>query len=156
MKISTLKPLQLTALQLLAMGTPPTQVAERLEVSYMTIYRWQRLPEFESKLRTITNSGLEEIARKLNATTITAIETLQEILCDFREPSSVRMKAAISVMSIMPSINVALEKSLKHRVADFDLKDRWGEPGCTYDSSCNPCQRPVVSVSSMSSGEVVV
>jgi hypothetical protein len=137
-KAQALKPLQLNALQMLAMGTPANQVAERLEVSTMTIYRWRRLPEFEAKLRSITSSGLEVIAKKMNSTTLTAIETLQEIMCDLMEPSTVRMKAAIGVLGAMSAVNGVLEKSLQHRVADFDLKQRFSGPTFTYDSVGNP------------------
>lgn len=78
-----LKPVQLTAIQLLAAGKPAHRVAEQLEVSTMTIYRWRQQPEFEAKLNSIASSGMEDIAKKLNATTLTAVETLQEVLCDF-------------------------------------------------------------------------
>ncbi|MDV6341122.1 phBC6A51 family helix-turn-helix protein [Nitrosomonas sp. Is24] len=136
-----LKPKQITAIQLLATGTPAYQVAEKLEVTTMTLYRWQKLPEFNSKLNYLANSGLEEIAKKMNATTITAIETLQEVLCDMREPSSVRIKAALGVLNAMASVNGALEKGLKHRVADFDLRERWGDMGYSYDQNGDPIQK---------------
>ncbi len=135
--MKTLKPVQLTAISMLAAGTPATQVAARLEVSTMTIYRWQRLPEFESKLRTITSSGLEEIAKKMNAATLTAIETLQETMCDMSEPAAVRLKAALGVLSATASVNGMLEKSLRHRAADFDLPERWGD-SFTYNGSGEP------------------
>ena len=144
--VRQLKPRQLTAVQLLATGTPAYKVAERLEVSTMTLYRWQRLPEFEEKLRVISSSGLEEVAKKMNATTLTAIETLQEVLCDMREPSAVRMKAALGVLNVMPSINDILEKGLQHRAGDFDLHGRWSEPAFTFDSIGNPIQNRSANV----------
>jgi len=137
-----LKPKQIDALKLLATGTPAYQVAERLEITTMTLYRWQRLPEFESKLRTITNSGLEELAKKINVAALTAVETLQEILCDMHEPTTIRMKAATGVLNAMPKVNGALEKSLQHRAADFDLRKRFSGQTFTYDSHGNPC--PVI------------
>ena len=135
--VKTLKARQLNAIQLLATGTPAYQVAAQLEVSTMTIYRWQKLPEFEAKLNSITSSGLEEVAKKLNATTLTAVETLMEILCDMQEPSTTRMKAALGVLSNTASVNNMLEKCLKHRVADFDLHERFEQQGWTYDSNGN-------------------
>lgn len=134
-----LKPRQLSAIQLLAVGTPAYQVAERLEITTMTLYRWQRLPEFEAKLRNITNSGLEELAKKINIAALTAVETLQDILCDVREPTTIRMKAAIGALNAMPKVNTVLEKSLGHRAADFDLRKRFSGPAFTYDSYGNPC-----------------
>ncbi|PTQ65045.1 putative insertion element HTH domain-containing protein [Nitrosomonas oligotropha] len=134
-----LKPKQLNAIQLLATGTPAYQVAEKLEITTMTLYRWQKLPEFNSKLNYLANSGLEEIAKKMNATTITAIETLQETLCDMSQPTSLRIKAALGVLGVTSSINGMLEKALKHRVADFDLQQRW-DNGSSFDMNGNPCE----------------
>lgn len=131
----TLKPVQLTALKLIALGTPANQVAERLEVSAMTIYRWQRLPAFQDKLGCISSSGLQEMAKKLNAASLTAIETLQETMCNMAESPSIRIKAAIGVLNAMASVNNALEKGLQHRLADFSLQDRFNGPSFTYDSS---------------------
>ena len=154
-KSTSLKPAQINALKLLAMGNSDTQVAEMLEVTTMTIYRWKRLPEFEAKLNSITHSGLEEIAKKMNATTLTAVETLQEILCDLREPSSTRLKAALGVLGTMASVNSALEKSLKNRVADFDLRQRFTGPVYTYDESGNRYQRVECSYNLMQD-EIVI
>lgn len=131
----SLKPMQLTALKLIAMGTPANQVAERLEVSAMTVYRWQRLPAFQEKLGCISSSGLQEIATKLNAASLTAVETLQEVLCDISQPPAIKVKAALGVLNAMASVNNALEKGLQHRVADFPLQDRFNGPAFTFDSS---------------------
>jgi hypothetical protein len=138
--VRSLKPKQINAIQLLAVGTPAYQVAERLDVSAMTIHRWQQIPEFEAKLHSITNSGLEEIAKKMNIAALTAVETLQEAMCDMSEPITTRMKAATGVLNAMPSVNGALEKCLVHRAADFDLKTRFRGQAYTYDSNGNPCQ----------------
>jgi transposase len=100
--VKALKARQLNAIQLLAVGTPANQVAATLQVSTMTLYRWSRQPEFEAKLRSITSSGLEEVAEKMNATALTAVETLQEILCDMTQPTGTRMKAALGVLAALP------------------------------------------------------
>jgi len=135
-----LKPKQINAIQLLAVGTPAYQVAEKLEITTMTLYRWQKLPEFNSKLNYVANSGLEEISKKMNAATITAIETLQETMFNFGMPLATRMKAAQVILSNTSSINSMLEKALKHRAADFDLEDRW-ENGPSFDRCGNPIQQ---------------
>lgn len=133
--VKTLKARQLNAVQLLALGKPAYQVAAQLEVSTMTIYRWQRLPEFEAKLNSIASSGLEEIAKKMNATTVTAVETLQEILCNMNEPINVRLKAAIGVLNNVASVNNMLNKTLKFGASDFDINKRFFEPAFSYDSN---------------------
>jgi transposase len=150
-----LKPVQLSAVQMLALGTPAYQVAEKLEVSTMTIYRWQRQPAFEAKLNAITSSGLEEIAKKMNATTLTAVETLQEILCDMTQPTTTRMKAALGVLSSMSSVNAALERGLQHRVADFSLHHRFSDQSFTYDSNGEKYKTIEPSNSIGSSGVVI-
>lgn len=117
----------------------------------MSVYRWKRLPAFEAKLHSITESGLEEIARKANAATLTAVETLQEILCDLTQPTTIRMRAALGVLGVMATVNGALEKSLKHREADFELAQRFDGPSFTYDGNGNkylPMGSPCPSTSS--------
>ncbi len=133
---TSLKPRQLTAIRLLALGKPANQVAEELDVSYMTIYRWTRQTEFQEKLNSVASSGLAEIARMMSAATLTAIETLQETMCDLREPTSTRMRAALGILSTTASVNGMLEKGLKHREGDFALQERW-DRGSTFDSSGN-------------------
>jgi hypothetical protein len=130
-----LRPLQLNALRLIASGTPDCQVASTLNVSVMSIYRWRRLPAFEAKLHAITSSGLEEISKTLNATALTAVETLQEVLCDMSQPVPIRMRAALGVLSALGPVNAALERGLQHRAGDFDLTQRFNLQGHTYEAT---------------------
>lgn len=133
MNMKPLKPVQLSAIQLIAVGTPLAKVAESLAVSQMTIWRWRRIPEFEAKLAAITESGMEEITKKLNATALTAVEVLQDLLCDMTQPSSVQIKVALGILNSMPAMNAALEKGLRHRLGDFEPQTRWSGL-YTYDS----------------------
>ena len=48
-------------------------------------------------------------------------------MCDLSVPTSVRLRAALGVLGAMASVNGTLEKSLRHRAADFDLRQWWGE-----------------------------
>ena len=50
------------------------------------------------------------------------------------------MKSAQVVLSNTSSVNGMLEKALKHRAADFDLKDR-RENGPSFDGCGNPIQQ---------------
>ena len=134
----TLKPRQLTAIKLLATGLPAYQVAERLEITSMTLYRWRRLPEFEETLSSLCHSGLQELAQKMNAASLTAVETLHELLCDMTTPATTRMKAAIGILESMPTMNAALENGLQHRTADFDPRERFTGPAFTHDSGGRP------------------
>ena len=137
---ATLKPKQMNAVKLLAAGTPASQVAARLEITTMTLWRWQKLPAFEQTLQAVSHSGLDEIAKKTNVVALTALEVLQEILCDMMQPTIVHLKAAAIALRAMPATNGMLEKSLQHRDADFDIRKRFGGPAFTYDSAGNPCR----------------
>jgi DNA-binding CsgD family transcriptional regulator len=137
--VNSLKARQLQAVKLLALGTPVNQVAERLEISVMTIYRWKQLPQFDAKLNAITSSGLEELARQMNAAALTAVENLQSILCDLSLPRPERIKASLGVLNAMAAVNGALERSIRHGVADFDPQQRWHGQGCTYEATGQSC-----------------
>jgi hypothetical protein len=135
-----LRPVQLSAIRLLAVGTPIVKVAERLDVSCMTIWRWRtQNPEFESRLNAVAASGLQEVGKQINRTALAAIEVLQGLLGDMTQPTSVQIKVALGVLNSMPSVNAAIDKALLHRAADFDPEQRWdNQVGQTYDQ-CEPC-----------------
>lgn len=134
--VKMLKARQLQAIQLLALGTPIVKVAERLDISCMTIWRWQRQPAFEAKLNSITSSGLEQVSKTLNSAALSAAETLQEILCDMTQPVPIRMRAALGVLNAMGPVNAALERGLQHRTADFDLARRFSSQArYTYEAA---------------------
>ncbi|MDA8093085.1 MAG: hypothetical protein M0T84_04105 [Betaproteobacteria bacterium] len=135
----TLKPRQAQAIQLLAMGKPINEVAAILEVSTMTLFRWRKLPEFSEKLNSITVSGLEEVAKKMNIAALTAVETLQYFVGDLSLPVHIQIKAAFAILKAMPSVNRALEEALQHGGTDFDPdpRKRWAGPAFTYDRNGN-------------------
>ena len=96
------------------------------------------MPEFEKTLNSVSYSGLDELAKKVNVAALTAAEILQEILCSLNQPTDVRMKAALGVLRAMPAINTVLEKGLQHRTADFDLRKRFSGPTFTHGSDVQP------------------
>ncbi len=148
-----MKPRQVQALQLLATGRPVNQVAAMVDVTPMTVFRWKNTPAFRSRLELVTNSGLESLAKKVNATAITAIETLQETLCNMALPDQIRVKAALGVLNAMGSVNAALSRRLHDGVADFELSTRFDGPVFSHDSAGNVIQLPKANVGS---GEPVV
>lgn len=125
MSTSKLTAKQEVAIRMLALGESKSNVATNLDVSRMTISRWQKNPNFESQLTSITRSGLEQTAKMLNAASLTAAETLQEILCDMTQPTAIRLKAALGVLSTLPSISSSLQRDV-YNMSDFDLRQRWG------------------------------
>lgn len=115
--MKNVKPLharQLHAIRLLAAGTPDYVVAQRIEVSTMTIYRWKRQDEFNQELRRIAYCGLEDFSKKLNECAVTALDTLQEVMNDLREPSTHRSKVALGIINAMPKVHDALSRSVRY------------------------------------------
>ena len=132
-----LKPKQQLAVRLLALGHQKNIVAQRLDVSTMTLYRWEQSPNFQNELATsIESSGLKETARKLHIAGITAAETIQEFLNNMSHPAEVRAKFAVGVLRAYPAFQSAIEKGLRNRVGDFNLDERWLSHA-TYDSHGN-------------------
>ncbi len=111
--VKPLNPRQLHAIKLLAAGTPDYLVAQRIEVSTMTIYRWKRQEVFNQELRRIAYFGLEDFSKKLNESAVTAIETLQEVMNDLREPSTHRSKVALGIINALPKMQEALSRSVQ-------------------------------------------
>jgi transcriptional regulator with XRE-family HTH domain len=124
MDTASLTAKQQIAIRMLAQGESKAIVAARLDVSRMTLSRWEKNPQFESQLTSITRSGLEQTAKMLNAASLTAAETLQEILCDTTLPVQVRLKAALGVLNVTPAISSSLQRDI-YQDTDFDLKHRW-------------------------------
>ena len=153
MTATSLKPRQVHALQLLATGTPVNQVAVMLSVSPMTVFRWKHTPAFRSRLELVTNSGLEELTKKVHATALTAVETLQETLCDMTLPVPLRVKAALGVLGAMGSVNAALSRRLQDGAADFELGTRFNGPTFRHDCTGNLIHLPKVN---LGSGEAVI
>jgi len=136
--MKNVKPLharQLHAIKLLAAGTPDYLVAQRIEVSTMTIYRWKRQDEFSSELRRITYLGMEDFSKKLNDTTLVAIDTLYEVMNRLDEPSRHRSKVALGVLNALPKIQEALARHVQpHTAPPDDLT--WGQevPGVVIEA----------------------
>lgn len=137
--VKPLKPVQLSAIRLLAAGTPACHVAQQLHVSPVTVSRWQQSPAFKAKLNEITSSGLQEVGKQINRTALVAVEVLHQLLGDMTQPTNVQIKVALGILNSMPSINAAIDKALLHRAADFDPEQRWSSQGCTYNQHGEPC-----------------
>ena len=136
-RMKNVKPLharQLHAIRLLAAGTPDYLVAQRIEVSTMTIYRWKRQDDFNRELRQITYSGLEDFSKKLSDCAVNAIETLHEVMNDLREPSTHRSKVALGVINALPKLQVALAHSARHSVECSVIREETEDADSALDS----------------------
>jgi hypothetical protein len=114
-------------------------VAEKLDISCMTIWRWRQSEEFESRLNAVAASGLQEVGKQINQTALVAVAVLQQLLGDMTQPTNVQIKVALGVLNSMPNINAAIDKALLHRAADFDPESVWSSQGCTYNQHGEPC-----------------
>lgn len=133
MKISNaLPPRQMIAIRLLASGLTATAVAEELGISYMTLYRWKQNELFSAELNRATTSYIMEFTEKLNFSAMAAIDTLNEIMNDLREPSTHRGKIALGVLKNLPRIQSALAKT-SYRAADPSTGDQSAEIEVGYE-----------------------
>jgi len=144
-KILTQK--QLEAIGFLAKGESKLSVAAKIGVSPATLNRWNRDPVYQAELASAYFSGLEATMKMVNIVTLTSLETLQEFLCDMLLPHEFRLKAALGVLHNAPRLNSALEKNLKHRLADFTNEEKFAG-GNTFDAAgnltrLNDLERPV-------------
>jgi hypothetical protein len=76
----------------------------------MTVYRWKQNELFSSELNRLTTNYVKEFSEKLNYSAMTAVDTLNEIMNDLREPSMHRGKVALGLLRSLPHIQSALAK----------------------------------------------
>ncbi len=71
---------QKKAVELLAVGTPVTEVAKEVNRSRNTIYEWLKQPEFKAELDRLAEERLGNVRKALIRAGPTAVETLLEIV----------------------------------------------------------------------------
>ncbi len=87
-----LPPKQLMAVGLLADGLPVKIVAERLDISLSLLYKWLKLPAFNSHLNGALREKNSKAFQDVFALKPVAVETFKELLNS--KNAMVKMKAA--------------------------------------------------------------
>lgn len=71
-----------------------TSVADKLNISRQAVYNRLRKPEFRERLRNERDAKFMVLNDKLTDSAASAVETLNNALCDKKCPYGVRIKAA--------------------------------------------------------------
>lgn len=104
MKNVTLTARQTRAIELLLIGTPIKEVANLVNVSRGTIYRWLDQPRFQSTINKEKTQVVERLSLALASLGQKAVKTLEEALDDPSAGTSVRVRAADVVINRILSI----------------------------------------------------
>ena len=89
------------AVELLAQGLSPAEVADKIGVSDRTVRRWVRRPEVAEALRELQREALHGIARRLRALAQHATDALGHVLKSEDTPPAVRVSSARAVLEFV-------------------------------------------------------
>jgi len=106
------------AVQLLAQGLSPVEVADKVGVSDRTVRRWVKRPEVAAALRELQQEALHGSARRLRALAQHATDALGHVLKSPHTPPAVRVSSARVILEFV----VRLEEIEKLR----ELEERIG------------------------------
>lgn len=89
------------AAAILALLTHPSAqaAADAAGVPMRTLTRWRSRPDFASALESERRRLVKQSTDHLRASSITAVATLREVMCDESCPAAVRIQAASYVLS---------------------------------------------------------
>ena len=109
------------AVELLAQGLSPVEVADAIGVSDRTVRRWVKRPEVAEALRELQREALHGIARRLRALAQHATDALGHVLKSEDTPPAVRVSSARAVLEFVIRLE-ELEKveELEARVAAIE------------------------------------
>jgi len=89
------------AVELLAQGLSPSEVADKVGVSDRTVRRWIKRPEVAEALRELQREALHGIARRLRALAQHATDALGHVLKSPDTPPAVRVSSARVVLEFV-------------------------------------------------------
>lgn len=118
MKNGTLTARQTRAIELLLTGKPIKEVADSLNVSRGTVYRWLEQPKFNAVVNHEKSLIVERLSLALANLGQKAVDTLKEALDDPSAGTSVRVRAADIVISRM--LVFADQVELSARIANLE------------------------------------
>ena len=109
------------AVELLAQGLSPSEVADKVGVSDRTVRRWVKRPEVAEALRELQREALHGIARRLRALAQHATDALGHVLKSENTTPAVRVSSARAVLEFVIRLE-ELEKveELETRVAAIE------------------------------------
>lgn len=116
-------PLKLTAqhekaIDLLLDGTQPPDIAQQLQVSKVTVYRWLKEPEFTAELYQRRREMRRAIINRLHTDAQTAIDTLRDVMTNPRASAMARINAASKVLDIV--MEQTENEEIQQRIAELE------------------------------------
>jgi hypothetical protein len=84
------------ALEMLALGKKPADVARDLNIARSTVYRWMKSETFRADLRALDKEVMDSLARRLMSLSGTALAADQ--------PAGLRLRAAVAVLERGPDL----------------------------------------------------
>jgi len=113
------------AVELLAQGLSPGEVADKIGISDRTVRRWVKRPEVADALRELQREALHGIARRLRALAQHATDALGHVLKSEQTPPAVRVSSARAVLEFVIRLE-ELEKvrELEERIERLESKLR--------------------------------
>ncbi|WP_329103213.1 helix-turn-helix domain-containing protein [Streptomyces sp. NBC_01439] len=113
---------------LLARGLNAEHVAREVQVTGRTVRRWLENPEYAERVRELRRTSLGETLRVLETISRNAVGVLGGIMTNSAESSTVRVRAAIGVLTLLPRLaeHVELEERVALLEAATSCRDEGG------------------------------
>lgn len=117
-----MKQKQILAIELMAMGMPVEEVAESLNISKVTIYRWLKDDAFKNELENKSKEIVNQLSRKLAGIVFDNIGEVENLLTSSN--ANIRVRAWGIVLSrLMDIIEIS---RLEERVSSLEEKAMGG------------------------------
>lgn len=111
------------AVELLAQGLSPSEVADKVGVSDRTVRRWVKRPEVAAALRELQQEALHGIARRLRALAQHATDALGHVLKSEDTPPAVRVSSARAVLEFVVRLEeIEKLRELEERIEGIEEK----------------------------------
>ncbi|MFJ6481146.1 helix-turn-helix domain-containing protein [Streptomyces sp. NPDC091682] len=114
---------------LLARGLPAEHVARQVDVTGRTVRRWLEDPAYAEQVQELRRTALGETLRALETVSRSAVGVLGRVLTDDNAGATVRVRAALGVLSLLPRIAEHVE--LEERVALLEAATACRDEGGT-------------------------
>lgn len=106
---------------LLARGMPTERVGTEVGVSGRTVRRWLDSEEFTERVQEFRHATLSETVRSLETVARSAVAVLGRAMTDPEVSMSVRVRAALGVLTALPAISAHAE--LEERLSALEAAE---------------------------------
>ncbi|MEV7442022.1 helix-turn-helix domain-containing protein [Streptomyces sp. NPDC091204] len=114
---------------LLARGMPAERVAREVDVTGRTVRRWLEDSAYAERVQELRRTSLGETLRGLETISRNAVHVLGSVMTNAEESPTVRVRAAIGVLTLLPRFAEHVE--LEERVALLEAATACRDEGGT-------------------------